>query len=65
MKLSELRECSVEELNSKIVGWQEELFRVRFAAQTSEKKDTSLKGKVKKNIARAATIIQEKSAAKN
>ncbi len=60
MKSSELRECSIDELNQKVNNWKEELFRVKFSSQGNEKKNTSLHGKTRRLVARALTLINEK-----
>jgi large subunit ribosomal protein L29 len=60
MEPSELRQFTVDELKGRILQWKEELFRARFKAQTSEAKDTSVLGKLRKDIARANTVLVEK-----
>jgi len=61
MEPSELRQFTVDELKGRILQWKEELFRARFKAQTSETKDTSVVPKLRKDIARACTILVEKN----
>lgn len=61
MEPSELRQFSVDELKGRILQWKEELFRARFKAQTSETKDTSVVPKLRKDIARAFTVLNEKN----
>ncbi len=61
MEAKELRQFTVPELTGRIRQWEEELFRLRFKAQSSEAKDTSQFGKLRKDIARAMTIVREMS----
>lgn len=63
MDLKELRGFSKEELASRVKQWQEQLFRARFQAQTTEKRDTSVAKKLRKDVARALTLIREKNLA--
>ena len=60
MEAQELRNLTIEELKTRSRQWSEELFRSRFKAQTSETKDTSVFKKLRKDIARANTVISEK-----
>ena len=57
MEAKELRSFSAEELKGRIRQWKEELFRASFKAQTNETKDTSVIGKLRKDIARAYTVL--------
>ncbi len=59
MEAQELRQLKKEELETKIRQWREELFRSRFKSQTSEAKDTSVFPKLRRDIARGLTILQE------
>ena len=61
MNVEELRQLGSDELRTKLNQWKEERFRLKFRAQTSEVKDTSTFGKLRRNIARAATILNEKN----
>lgn len=60
MKAGDVRQLGIEELRGKIRQWKDEAFRTRFKAQSSETKDTSVFRKVRRNIARANTILAEK-----
>lgn len=60
MEAKELRTFNVEELKTRVRQWQDELFRARFKAQTTETKDTSVFRKLKRDIARGLTILNEK-----
>ena len=59
MEAQELRQLKKEELEGKIRTWREELFRNRFKSQTAEAKDTSVFKKLRRDIARGLTILQE------
>lgn len=61
MDAGELRNFTPEELNARVKQWKDELFRSRFKAQTSEARDTSVVRKLRRDIARALTVIGEKN----
>lgn len=61
MEAKELRQFTVEELKSRIGQWRDELFRSRFKAQSSEVRDTSVFKKLRRDVARAKTLLNEKS----
>lgn len=60
MKAEELRQCTVDELKSRVSQWKDDLFRSRFNSQASEAKDTSVTPKLRRDIARALTILNQK-----
>jgi large subunit ribosomal protein L29 len=60
MEAKELRTLGVDELKARCRQWGEELFRARFQAQSAEAKDTSVFKKLRKDIARAQTVLTEK-----
>lgn len=60
MDAAELRQLGVDELRAKIRQLHDEKFRTRFRAMTSETKDTSAARKVRRTIARAETVLNEK-----
>ena len=60
MKVQELKNFTVDELNARINQWKEELFRSRFKAQSSEVRDTSVFRKLRRDVARAKTILNQK-----
>jgi len=62
MKASELREKSIEDLQTAIVDWKKELFNYKIQLATHKLENTALISKTKRNIAQAKTIIREKSA---
>ncbi len=62
MKAKELREFSATDLQSRLGQWQEEVFRSRFKMENAEARDTSVIRKLRRNIARAYTILGQKQA---
>ena len=60
MKLSEMREKSVDELQSAIVDWKKQLLESRLQLSTHKLENTAIISKTKKLIAQAKTIITEK-----
>jgi large subunit ribosomal protein L29 len=61
MEAKELRAFSVDELKGRVKQWKEDLFRSKFKTQSSEARDTSVIRKLKRDIARGLTILNEKS----
>ncbi len=59
MKTGEIRELSLDEMNNKLVNYEEELFNLRFQHQTDQLENTQLMKKTKRNIARVKTLIRE------
>lgn len=62
MDAKELRQFGADELKGRVKQWREELFRSRFKGQTSEARDTSVYKKLKRDIARALTVLNQKVA---
>ena len=62
MKLSEMREKTVDELKNAIVDWKKDLFNYRLQLSTQKLENTALISKTKKLIAQAKTVIKEKEA---
>lgn len=60
MDAKELRTFSVSELQGRVKQWREELFQTKFKSQTSEAKDTTAAKKIRKDIARALTVLNQK-----
>ncbi len=60
MKVTELRELSVEELNQKLAECKEELFNLRFQLAINQLDNPKKISDVKKTIARIKTIIHER-----
>ncbi len=62
MKLSEMREKSIDELNSAILEWKQQLLDCRIKLSTHKLENTALVSKTKRLIAQAKTVISEKKA---
>jgi large subunit ribosomal protein L29 len=60
MNSNELRNMSIEELNSKEQDFKKELFNVKFQLHTGRLENTSKLPALKKDIARLKTILREK-----
>ena len=60
MKAETLRELSTEELNKKVVELKEELFNLRFQMATGQLENPMQLKQVRKDIARAKTVIRER-----
>ncbi len=62
MKISEIREMVVDELNRKNRDLVEELFRLRIRHASGQLEAPSTLGRVRKDIARIRTVLKEKEA---
>ncbi len=60
MRASELRELTTQELNEKITEYKTELFNLRFQLATGQLDNPMRIKAVRKDIARAKTIIRER-----
>lgn len=60
MKASELRELTVEELQTKLTELKAELFNLRFQLAVNQLENSSRIGAVKKDIARVSTILRQR-----
>lgn len=60
MKAREIREMSREEVEKKIEEWEEELFNLRFQAKMGQLANPLQLRLVRRDIARARTIINDK-----
>ena len=60
MKANEIRNLSVEELNTKLVDLKKDLFMLRMQHATNQLDNPMQIAAVKKDIARVKTIIREK-----
>lgn len=56
----ELQQLSASELQAKVMALRQELLGATLAAASGQLKDISQVRKIRKNIARALTILQEK-----
>ena len=60
MKAKELREKSVEELNTELLGLLREQFNLRMQKATGQESKSHLIREARKNVARIKTILTEK-----
>jgi large subunit ribosomal protein L29 len=65
MKIAELREMSVENLESKLTELTEERFRLRFRSATESIENPMRFRAIRRDIARIHTLLKEKSGAGN
>ena len=63
MKAKELREKSVEELNTELLNLLREQFNLRMQLASSQLQQTHLVKQVRRNIALVKTLITEKAGA--
>jgi len=59
MKAKELRDLSAEELKEKEQELGRELFNLRFQKATGQLGNTAMLGKIKKDLARVKTVLNE------
>jgi large subunit ribosomal protein L29 len=59
MKVNDVRDMSVEELNQKLASLKEELFNLRFQLATGQLENPMRIKEVKKTIARIKTVQRE------
>jgi large subunit ribosomal protein L29 len=60
MKPAEIRELTKEEIQARIEQLQEERFRLRFRAATTELENPMLLRTVRRDIARLMTVLRER-----
>ena len=60
MSINDLRELSILELETKVSELKKELMQSRFSLATSQIEDTSIFKKIKKQIAQANTVLNQK-----
>jgi len=63
MKAKELREKSVEELNTELLNLLREQFNLRMQLAGGQLQQTHLLKQVRRNIARVKTLLTEKAGA--
>ena len=61
MNAADLRGKSVEELNEELVALRREQFNLRMQQATGEMTQVHQHGRVKKDIARVKTVMQQKA----
>ena len=60
MKVAEVRELDVEELQQRVAQARRELFNLRFQHATGQLENTGQLKEVRKNIARLLTVLNQK-----
>lgn len=60
MKANDIRNLTTAEIEHKISGYKEELFNLRFQLATGQLDNPSQIKKVRKDIARAKTVLRER-----
>jgi len=65
MKVSELKNKTVEELENLLFKKREEMRKLRFGSSSQKLKDVKTMSKTKKEVARILTILKEKCPKKN
>ena len=60
MKVAEVRELGVDELERRVVETRRELFNLRFQHATGQLENTGQLKEVRKNIARLLTVLTQK-----
>jgi len=60
MKANEIRNLTTAEVEQQIQSLKEELFNLRFQSATGQLENTVQLSKVRKDIARAKTILRER-----
>ena len=60
MKAGEIREQSVDELRKTLSDLEEQLFKLRFQRSTGQIEDPTKIRRVRKDIARVLTVINER-----
>jgi large subunit ribosomal protein L29 len=63
MNAKDLREKSVDELNSTLLDLLRDQFKYRMQKATGQLNQTHLLGQVRKDIARVKTVLNEKAGA--
>ena len=62
MKVSEIRELNVAELEKKVQDLNQEIFNLRFQLHTGHLENTARIAQIRKDIARVKTVLREKQA---
>ena len=60
MKVADVRELDVEELQRRLADTRRELFNLRFQHATGQLENTGQLTQVRKNIARILTVLNQK-----
>ncbi|MFP5351925.1 MAG: 50S ribosomal protein L29 [Actinomycetota bacterium] len=59
-KTSDMRDLTIDELNTKLAETKEELFNLRFQNATGQLDNYKRLGELRKDIARIKTIVRER-----
>ena len=60
MKATEFRNLTTAEIEQKVNGFKEELFNLRFQSATGQLDNPNRIGEVRKQIARAKTVLRQR-----
>ena len=60
MKVAEVRELDIEELERRLADTRRELFNLRFQHATGQLENTGQLTQVRRNIARILTVLNQK-----
>ena len=63
LKLAEIRDLPLDEINQKLVETKEELFNLRFQNATGQLDNYKRLGELKRDVARLKTILRERELA--
>ena len=63
MRATELKDLTVEELQTKLTELKAELFNIRFQLAVNQLENSNRIGAVKKDIARVSTVIRQRELA--
>ncbi|NLN38436.1 MAG: 50S ribosomal protein L29 [Smithella sp.] len=63
MKISEIRGLGINELQNKSNELKEEIFRLKIRHSSGQLESTASLGRIRRDIARIATVLKEKEAA--
>ncbi|MEX2617983.1 MAG: 50S ribosomal protein L29 [Alphaproteobacteria bacterium] len=62
MKVEDLRQKTVDELNQQVLDLKKEAFNLRFRRASGQLENTSMVRQVRRDIARIKTILHERRA---
>ncbi len=60
MKANEIKDLSVEELQSKAAELEQEMFNLRFQLHTGHLENSSKLSQIRKDVARVKTVLNQK-----
>ena len=63
MKVKDIRDLSADEIVKKVDAWEEELFNLRFQARMGQLANPLQLRMVRRDIARAKTVLQQMNTA--